>query len=159
MPSLEQMKHMADVKAQPLLDKLKTDPNNADLLFQVGNVYKNTHQFADAIAYYDRALKIDPKNIAIRTEMASCKYYGGDVDGAIAELEQSLKQTPNDTNSLFNLGLIKWQGKQDASGALAAWQELLKSNPQLAADRKATVEKLIAEVKQQGKSKLDDVSR
>ena len=42
--------------------------------------------------------------------------------------------------------MIKWQGKQDGSGALAAWQELLKSNPQLSADRKATVQKLMADV-------------
>jgi len=36
--------------------------------------------------------------------------------------------------------MIMWQGKQDAKGALTAWQELLKTNPQLSADRKATVE-------------------
>ena len=159
MPSLEQMKRMADTKAQPLLEKLKADPNNSDLLFQVGNIYKATHQFTEAIAYYDKASKFDPKNVAIRTELASCMYYTGDVEGAISYLQQSLRQNPKDANSLFNLGMIKWQGKQDASGALAAWQELLKSNPQLSADRKATVQRLIADVKQQSKNKLEDVSR
>ena len=159
MPSLDQMKHMADAKALPLLEKLKSDPNNSDLLFQVGNIYKNTHQFKDAIGYYGQALKVDPRNLAVRTELASCLYYSGDVDGALAQLQQSLRQSPKDVNSLFNLGMIRWQGKQDASGALAAWQELLKSNPQLSADRKATVEKLIADVKQQGKTKLEAVSR
>ncbi len=159
MPSLDQMKHMADTKAQPLLEKLKTDPNNSDLLFQVGNIYKATHQFKEAIAYYQKASQNDPKNLAIQTELASCLYYTGDVEGAIARLQQSLKQNPKDANSLFNLGMIKWQGKQDASGALAAWQELLKLNPQLSAERRATVEKLIAEVKQQNKTKLEDVTR
>ena len=32
MPSLDQMKHMADKKAEPLLEKLKSDPTNVDLL-------------------------------------------------------------------------------------------------------------------------------
>ena len=159
MPSLDQMKHMADSKAQPLLEKLKSDPKNSDLLFQIGNIYKNTHQFKDAIGYYQQALEIDPKNTGIRTELASCMYYSGDVEGAIAELQQSLRQSPKDVNSLFNLGMIKWQGKQDASGALAAWQELLKTNPQLAADRKAIVETLMADVKLQSKTKLEDVTR
>ncbi len=159
MPSLEQMKHMADTKAQPLLDQLKTDPNNSTLLFQVGNIYKATHQFKEAIGYYQKASDIDPKNIAFRTELASSMYYTGDVEGAITELQQSLKQNPKDANSLFNLGMIRWQGKQDTSGALAAWQELLKSNPQLSAERKAAVEKLIAEVKQQERTKLETVSR
>ena len=146
MPSLEEMKQMADKKAAPLLEKLKGDPNNSDLLIQVGNIYKSTHQFKEAASYYDKALQIDPKNVAIRTEMASCLYYNGDVDGAISQLQQSLRVDPKDANSLFNLGMIKWQGKQDSKGALAAWQQLLKSNPQLSAERKATVQKLMADV-------------
>lgn len=151
VPSLAEMKQVADKKAAPLLDKLKNDPANSDLLIQVGNIYKSTHQFKDAVGYYDKALKIDPKNVPIRTEMASCMYYNGDVDAAIGQLQQALHYDPKDVNSLFNLGMIKWQGKQDTKGALAAWRELLKSNPQLSADRKATVQKLIADV-QQGKS-------
>ncbi len=152
MPSLEDMKKMADTKAAPLIDKLKSDPNNVDLLTQVGNIYKATHQFKDAATYYDKIVQIDPKNVAMRTELASCLYYNGDVDGALRQLQQSLHYDPKDANSLFNLGVIKWQGKQDAKGALTAWQELLKTNPQLSADRKAAVEKLMADVQMKGKS-------
>jgi cytochrome c-type biogenesis protein CcmH/NrfG len=152
MPSLEEMKQMADKKAAPLLEMLKTDPNNSGLLIQVGKIYSSTHQFKEAASYYGKALQVDPKNVAIRTEMASCLYYNGDVDEAISQLQQSLHYDPKDANSLFNLGMIKWQGKQDSKGALAAWQQLLKANPQLSAERKATVQKLMADVQMQGKS-------
>jgi cytochrome c-type biogenesis protein CcmH/NrfG len=152
MPSLEEMKQMADKTAAPLLEQLRSDPANPTLLIQVGGVYKSTHQFKDALGYYDQALKIDPKNVPLRVEMASCMYYIGDVDGAIGQLQQALHYSPKDANSLFNLGMIKWQGKQDTKGALAAWHELLKSNPQLSADRKAQVQKLIADAQMQGKS-------
>jgi cytochrome c-type biogenesis protein CcmH/NrfG len=155
MPSLEEMKQMADKKAAPVLEKLKVDPNNKDLLMQAGNIYEATHQFKEAAGYYDKALQVDPKNVAIRTEMASCLYYNGDVDGAIRQLQQALHYDPKDANSLFNLGLIKWQGKQDSQGALAAWRELLKLNPELSADRKATVQKLMAEVQMKGKSQTE----
>src|SRR5271169_5366814 len=40
MPSLDQMKQMAASKAAPLLEKLKSDPNNADLLTKVGDLYQ-----------------------------------------------------------------------------------------------------------------------
>jgi cytochrome c-type biogenesis protein CcmH/NrfG len=82
--------------------------------------------------------------------MASCLFYNGDVDGAISQLQQSLHYDPKDANSLFSLGMIKWQGKRDSKGAMAAWQQLLKSNPQLNAERKAHLQKLMAQV--QGKS-------
>jgi cytochrome c-type biogenesis protein CcmH/NrfG len=151
MPSLEEMKQMADKKAAPLLDKLKTDPNNAELLTQVANIYKSTHQFKEAISYYGKAIQVDPKNIATRTELASCMYYNGDVDGAIAQLQEALQRDPKNANALFNMGMMKWQGKQDSKGALAAWQLLLKSNPQLDAAHKTTVQKLMADVQMQGK--------
>ncbi len=152
MPSLEQMKQMADAKAAPLLEKLKTDPSNTDLLTKVGDLYQGTHQFKEAAVYYDKALQIDAKNVPIRTQMASCLYYQGDIDGAISQLQQALRYDPKDANSLFNLGIMKLQGKKDAKGALAAWQLLLSSNPQLSPDRKARVKKLIADVRMQSKS-------
>jgi cytochrome c-type biogenesis protein CcmH/NrfG len=149
MPSLEQMKHMAEKKAEPLLAKLKENPNDAALLVQVADVYKQTHQFKDAADYYGRSLKIDPKNAGVRSDLASVIYYGGDADGAIAQLQEALKYDAKNAAALFNLGMIRWQGKKDSKGAVAAWEELLRTNPQLDANRKAAVEKMIARVKQE----------
>ena len=147
MPTLDQMKHMADKKAEPLLAKLQTNPNDASLLIQIGDTYKQTHQFKDAADFYGRSLKINPKNAGVRSDLASVLYYSGDVDGALAQLQEALKSDAKNGAALFNLGMIRWQGKKDGKGAVAAWEELLKTNPQLAPDRKAAVEKLIAEVK------------
>lgn len=146
MPSLEQMKQMADKQAAPLIEKLKGDPKNTEALIQLGAIYHGTHQFKEAASYYNKAVQIDPKNVASRTKLASSLFRSGDVDGAIAQLNQALTYEPKDANALFDLGLIRLQGKQDGKGALAAWERLLKSNPELSADRKATVQKLMADV-------------
>lgn len=145
LPTIEQMKSLADAKAAPLLEKLKTTPNDANLLAQLGSIYNANHQFKEAAQYFDKSLRLDPKNIPIRTELASCLYYGGDVDGALAQLDQALKYDPKDTNSLFNIGVIRWKGKNDAAGAIAAWQQLLKVHPDL--DRRPIVEKMITEAR------------
>ncbi|HLI63325.1 MAG TPA: tetratricopeptide repeat protein [Terriglobales bacterium] len=147
MPTLEEMKQMADKQAEPLLAKLKTDPNNADLLNQIGTLYRLTHQFQTAIDYYQKSLAINPKNVGARTDMASCMYYLGDVDGALAELNKSLTYDPKHAGTLINLGIIKWKGKNDVDGAIAAWQKLLKLNPDF--EDKEMVEHLIMEAKQQ----------
>lgn len=146
MPSAEEMQHMADKQAAPLLEKLKTDPNNAVLLAQVGAIYHSTHQFSQAAGFYDKAVQIDPKNVALHTKLAISLYRSGDVDGAVAQLNQALRYDSHDANSLFNLGMIRLQAKHDGKGALAAWQKLLKTNPGLSADRKAEVQKLMAGV-------------
>jgi cytochrome c-type biogenesis protein CcmH/NrfG len=143
--TLEQMKQMADVQASSLVVKSKAEPKNSALLVQIAGIYQSTHQFKEATNYFQSALKIDPKNVPARTAMASCMYYSGDVDGAIGQLNQALKFSPKDPNTLFNLGMIKYQGKKDPAGAIATWQQLLKLNPNL--DRKPIVEQMIAEAK------------
>ena len=146
-PTLEQMKQLADKKAEPLLAQLKKNTKDKKALVQTAYVYKSAHQFQDAANYFHKALEVDPKDVKVRTEMASCLYYTGDVDGALGQLQQSLKYEPRDANSLFNLGMIRWKGKNDPTGAIAAWQELLKTNPKL--DRRPVVEQMIAEAQHQ----------
>jgi len=145
VPTLDDMKRMADKQAESLLAKLKTDPNNPDLLNQVGSIYRMTHQFQTAATYYQKSLDLNPKNVGPRTDLASCLYYQGDVDGAIAQLEKSLTYDPKHAGTLLNLGLIRWKGKNDSAGAIASWQKLLKFYPNY--EHKDTVEKLIAEAK------------
>ncbi len=147
MPTLDDMKRMADKQAEPLVAKLKTDSKNVDLLNKTALTYKAAHQFKDAIAYFQKALEVDPKNVPIRTDMASCMYYTGDVDGALAELDKSLSYDPKHPGTLLNIGIIKWQGKNDVDGAITAWQTLLKLNPNF--PQKEAVEHMIAEAKQQ----------
>jgi tetratricopeptide (TPR) repeat protein len=146
MPTLEDMKRMADKQAEPFLEKLKADPNNAELLNQTALVYKASHQFKDAIAYYQKALAVDPKNVPARTDLATCLYYTGDVDGSIAQLQKSLEIDPKHAGTLLNIGVITWKGKGDANAAVAYWEKLLKLYPDF--EQKEMVEHLIATAKE-----------
>jgi len=148
MPTMDQMKHMAEKQADPLVAQLQKDPKNADLLAKVGRIYESTHQFKEAVEYYEKSLALKPDNVALRNEMASCLYYTGDVDGALKEFERSLKDDPKNANSLFNVGMIRWRGKNDAAGAVSAWQELLKLNPNLENQKKTEVKQMIADASQ-----------
>jgi tetratricopeptide (TPR) repeat protein len=147
MPTLEQMKKMADKQAEPLLTTLKTDPKNAALLNKTALTYKAAHQFKEAITYFQKALDIDPKNVAIRDDMASCMYFSGDVDGALDQLNKSLTYDPKFPGTLMNIGIIRWQGKNDAKAAIASWETLLKLNPNF--PQKEMIEHLITQAKQQ----------
>ena len=71
---------------------------NSVLLSQVGTIYHTTHQFKQAADYYKKAVQADPKNIALRTKLASSLYRSGDSDEAIKQLNQALRDDPNDAN-------------------------------------------------------------
>ena len=150
MPSLDEMKRMADTKAAPLLAKLKTNPNDADVLNQLGMMYRATHQFKTAIDYYQKSLDINPKNVGARTDMASCLYYLGDVDGALAQLDKSLAYDPKHAGTLINIGIIRWKGKNDVDGAVAAWEKAIKLSPN--PQDKEAIQHMISQAKQHQKS-------
>jgi cytochrome c-type biogenesis protein CcmH/NrfG len=128
-PTPAQMQKMADAQAAPLIEKLAADPTNAGLLENIGNIYYDAQQFRAAIDYYQRALKEQPANTGVRTDMATAYWYSGNADTAISEFQKSLAYEPTKANTLFNLGVVEWQGKMDIDKALAAWQKLLDTNP------------------------------
>jgi cytochrome c-type biogenesis protein CcmH/NrfG len=136
---------MADTQAAPLLEKLKSDPNNPDLLASIANFYYDAQQYPIAVDYYGRALKAKPADAAMRTDMATAYWYMGNADTAITEFNKALTYEPNKPNTLFNLGLVKWQGKMDINGAVADWEKLLAKNPNY--EGKEKVEQMIAEAK------------
>lgn len=142
-PTSEQLKAMGDAQAKPLLEKLKADPQNAELLTSIGNIYYDTQQFPTAISYYLQCLKLQPENTGVRTDMATAYWYSGDTDTAISEFKKSLSYEPNKPNTLFNLGIVEWQGKMDIKSAVADWKKLLETNPNYQA--KDTVLNLIAQ--------------
>lgn len=148
MPTLDDMKRMADKRAEPLLAKLKDDPKNSQLLNQLGALYMATHQFQESAAYYRKAIDADPRNVPARTGLASCMFYQGDADGAIQQLQQALTYNPKDANSLFDLGMIRYESKHDSAGAVTAWKQLLKLNPKLPQEKKDAVERLISKAQQ-----------
>jgi cytochrome c-type biogenesis protein CcmH/NrfG len=128
-PTPAQLQQMADTQAGPLLEKLKSDPANVSVLENIGNVYYDAQQFPTAIDYYGRVLKLQPANSAVRTDMATAYWYTGNADTAITEFHKALSYEPNKANTLFNLGIVEWQGKMDIDKAVATWQKLLDTNP------------------------------
>jgi len=128
-PGPEQQKEIIKRTAAPLLATLNANPNDFDTLVKVANLYYDGQQFPEAIKYYERALKISPENADVRTDFGTALWYMGEADKAIAEFQKSLKSRPGHPETLFNLGVVRWQGKMDPKGAVQSWEELLRQNP------------------------------
>lgn len=150
-PSPAQLKSMADSEAAPLLQKLSSDPENPELLTSIGNLYYDAHQYPVAVDFYGRALQSKPSDAAVRTDMATAYWYLGNTDAAIAEFNKALTFAPNSPNTLFNLGLVKWQGKHDSAGAISDWKKLLDANPNY--ESKDKVQQMLNEVEKQAAAK------
>lgn len=131
--------------ADPLLTQLKLNPGSFDLLVQLGNLYYDGQSYPQAIEYYERALKVQPNNADVRTDLGTSYWYNGDPDKALASFDKSLAVRPNHPGTLFNVGIVKWQGKKDPKGAVVAWEKLLQTNPDY--PQKEQVQSLIERAK------------
>lgn len=146
-PSPARVREMADAQAAPLLEKLKSDPKNADILTSIGNLYYDAQQYTVAVDYYDRMLQTKPSDVSVRTDMATAYWYLGNADRAIEEFNKALTFAPTNPNTLFNLGIVKWQGKHDGAGAIADFKKLLSANPTY--EQKDKVEQMLTDVEKQ----------
>jgi tetratricopeptide (TPR) repeat protein len=146
-PTSQSLKEMADTQAASLLAKLSADPRNPDILASIANLYYDAQQYPVAVDYYNRSLQSRPSDASVRTDMATAYWYMGNAEEAIAQFNQALVFAPTNPNTLFNLGLVKWQGKHDGPAAIALWKKLLESNPNY--EQKDKVLQMLSDVEKQ----------
>jgi cytochrome c-type biogenesis protein CcmH/NrfG len=137
----------SSIEIQPLLDSLRANPNDFATLVKLANAYYDNKSWSEAVRYYQQALNLKPDDINVRTDMGTAYFYSGFPDKAMEQFNQVLKVSPNYPNTLFNVGIVKREAYKDNAGAIAAWEKLLKNNPNLPPDQVQKVRNLIADAK------------
>jgi tetratricopeptide (TPR) repeat protein len=136
---------VTDAELQAYRDILARDPKNAKAATDLANRLYDAGRYAEAIPYYQQAHALDPKNTSVSTDLGTALYYAGRPDEALAQLELSLRADPKHAQTLFNIGIVKRDGKKDGKGAIEAWRRLLEIDPNY--PDAAHVRSLIAETK------------
>jgi tetratricopeptide (TPR) repeat protein len=107
-PTQAALPNLRPVASLPSGDEVPTDPG---LLAKLGNIYYNARQYLEAIGHYERALKSQPADTFVRTDLGTAYWYNGDADAAITQFNKALSYDPSKADTLFNLGIVEWQGK------------------------------------------------
>jgi tetratricopeptide (TPR) repeat protein len=132
---------------------LAADPKNVRAAVELGNRLYDAGRFAEAIPYYQQAMALNPKGINVSTDLGTSLWNMGRADDALAQFERSLQIDAKHPQTLFNIGIVRVNGKKNPAGAVAAWERLLESNPtypdqprvrQLIADAKASMKPIAA---------------
>ena len=130
--SLEEMQgRLADKQAAPLLEKLEERiPKTVRCLCASrGNLPHDRIDSRKLPTATVGHLNPDPKTSPFTPGWLQVSIVTGISTSAITQLNRALKDQPTNANALFDLGMIRLQGKGDAKGALATWQRLLKNEP------------------------------
>lgn len=114
---------------QAYRDILARDPTNVAAATTLGNRLYDAGRYAEAVPYYQQAFALESKNPNLSTDLGTALWYSGRPDEALAQYQKSLAADPTHAQTLFNMGIVRLEGKQDALGAIEAWETLLSSNP------------------------------
>lgn len=126
-------------------DILARDPANVQAATAAGNMLYDAQRYAEAIPFYQQAFALAPRDISISTDLGTALWYAGRADEALAQFERSLALNATHPQTLFNLGVVRADGKHDYAGAVKAWEQLLTGNPSYS--NAARVRELIADAK------------
>jgi cytochrome c-type biogenesis protein CcmH/NrfG len=116
-------------KIQTLKDIVKKDPKNLAAWVELGNLYFDTNQPKESIEAYRQYLAVKSDNPDVRTDMGIMHRKLGEFDKAIEEFKKAAQSDPKHVNSRYNLGLVLLHDKGDMKGAVKAWEDYLKVDP------------------------------
>jgi len=114
---------------QTLEEIVKKDPKNLPAWVELANLYFDSDQPKEAIQAYSHYLAVKPDNPDVRTDMGIMYRKLGQFDRALEEFRKAAQNDPKHANSRYNIGLVLLHDKQDMKGAIKAWEEYLKVDP------------------------------
>ena len=137
-PAAESQPAGQTAQAPPQLDQAEVDrllkvaaaePTSASPRAALGNLYFDAERYQDATQWYEAALKLDPNNADVSTDLGVGYYYLNQPDRALAQFDRSLQIDSKHTKTLLNVGIVRAFGKQDLAGAAQAWEQVLTLAP------------------------------
>ena len=80
----------------------------------LGVVYYHLERLDDAIAQYQKAIKLAPKDADIRSNLAAAYVQKGQLDSALEQYQAAVSANPQLAEAYFGLGVVYQQkGKKD----------------------------------------------
>jgi cytochrome c-type biogenesis protein CcmH/NrfG len=128
---------------------LEQNPEDASVWAELGHLFFDTHRFNDAIVAYQQSLALEPDNPAVLTDLGVMYRRIGDPEKAIQAFDQAVAASPGFETALFNKGVVLMADLNDLEGAMAAWEKLVKINPEATTAGGEKVADILSRMKQQ----------
>ena len=110
-------------------DAAAQNPQDPEPVLRLANLLYDNRRFQDAVQWYQKALKLDPKNVNARTDLGTAYFSLVRPQDALKEYQQSLQIDPRHEPTIFNLIVVNLEGTHDLAAARAAWEKLHAMNP------------------------------
>lgn len=135
----------ASERVATLQQMIAQAPRNAEYRTQLGNAYYDLGNYEKAAEQYQESLHLSPRNPNVETDLATCFHYMGQNDKSLEILDKVLEYSPGFDQAMINKGIVLAEGKRDARGGIAVWEEFLRIRPEYR--QRAELERRISQLK------------
>ena len=113
-----------------LKQRIAANPNDADALVQLADMYMQVSKFDQAAEYFERALQVR-NDSNVRTDLGICYKQVGKLDKALAAFEQVAREQPAQWQSIYNLAIIYGDLRRfdEARAQLAKLRQMRPGDP------------------------------
>jgi len=130
------------------LEKKTADsPDDLDAWIELGHLYFDTNNFDKAIWAYNKSLELEPNDPDILTDLGVMYRRIGNPTEAIKNFDKAIGLNPNHEIARFNKGIVLMHDLNDIEGAVKAWEELVKLNPDAKTPTGQSVKEMIQRFK------------
>ncbi len=114
-----------------LKQSLDRDPENPEILMDIGNAYYDREDWDDAIKSYEKARRKVPKNPNLLSDLGAAYRNRGEFDTAVAFFQKAREANPEHWESLLNWLLVEAYDRRDPRAAQPLMDEVKKRYPEI----------------------------
>jgi len=110
---------------------LDRDPENPEILMDLGNAYYDREDWDRAVAAYEKARRKAPKNPNLLSDLGAAHRNRGEFELAEAFFQKAREANPDHWESLLNWLLLEAYDRRDARAAQALFDEVKRRYPEI----------------------------
>lgn len=122
-PSSDNVSETHRNQVQELKMYLQEHPEDTTHLLRLARLYHDGHNPGSAAIYYERFLKIHPKQRQVWLDLANCFAESSQWPKALEATESMLQYYPSDGEGRYNLGAI-YANMGNSEQAVTVWNQL-----------------------------------
>jgi tetratricopeptide (TPR) repeat protein len=114
-----------------LTHSLERDPENPEMLMDLGNLYYDREDWDRAVATYEKARRKAPKNPNLLSDLGAAHRNRGQFELAVAFFQKARENDANHWQSLLNWLLVEAYDRRDAAAAQRLLDEVKRRYPEI----------------------------
>ena len=144
--------NMSDQQIQAIAhleQEVTGNPDRFQSWTQLANLYYDTGQYAKAVKAYEKSLSLHSGSANIWTDLGVMYRRTNQPQKAIEAFDKAIAMDPNHEYSRMNKGIVLMYDLNDFGGAIEAWENLLKINPDAKSANGDSIRDFVDKIKEQ----------